>query len=103
MFWETLAAILLIATSFPIWLFLSVIWGIVRGALAGTHALLSLLSDTPADWGEVWVVPAAAAFQGVASAWSIPSAIWTWAKFDHPVWAAVIAVLLMGVNGSRRA
>ncbi|WP_143163291.1 hypothetical protein [Roseovarius pacificus] len=56
----------------------------------------------PIEWGEIWLVPLAALFAGLEAAWSIPSSMWNWAKFEHPWWAVCIGfVFVLFAKGSR--
>jgi len=99
MFWETLAALLLLGASFPIWLFVAAIWGALQAGLTLLHFFVLLLKSHNPDI--LWIAPLQAIVDGWSAAWSIPSAIWTWAKFDHPWWAVIIALLLALAGGSK--
>lgn len=103
MFWETVAALLLILTTFPFWVFVAVIWGLIRAVRIFVGGLFQFFGSSTFDWSEVWLILVAAIIEGVRSAWSIPAWVWNWAKFEHPWWAVIIAlVILLGSGGSRR-
>jgi hypothetical protein len=100
MVWETVAAILLIVGTFPIWFFIGIFWGLISAFLAFLTLAIDFLGGANPDWGQIWVVPLGAIIRGFEAAWHIPSSIWHWAKFDHPVWAAVIGMLCLGAANS---
>lgn len=102
MFWETVAAVLLILTSLPIWFFLAALWGMIRGGFAFFVALGAWLEQDPLDWSAIWVPAVEGILQAVMAAWSIPSGIWRWAKFEHPWWAFFIALALMILRSGMR-
>lgn len=102
MFWETLAAIFLLLAALPLWLFAAWAWGVILflfWIVVGTYDALT----TPyAGLEQLWLVPLAAIIIAFDGAWSIPVWIWTWAKFEHPWWAFLIAMFLSVMFGSRR-
>ncbi len=84
--------------------FVAIFWGLIRAFLAFLTLSINFLGGANPDWAQIWMVPLGAIIQGFEAAWYIPSSIWHWAKFEHPVWAAVIALLCLGIasSGNRR-
>lgn len=105
MIWETVAALVLIFGTLPVWVLAALLWGCVRAAAMFFSLMISFLSAESPDWSQAWLVPVGAVLQGFASAWSVPSGVWTWAKFEHPWWAALIGLACFSLfgrsNGSR--
>lgn len=99
MFWETVAALLLIFASFPLWVVAALVWGLINAAIPFFGGIMVLASEPAADWSQFLAVPVVAFSQGLSSAWSVPVEIWTWAKFEHPWWAAIIGLVLMSAGG----
>lgn len=97
LFWETVAAVILILASLPIWTFVALIWGLIRLVLVFVASIFAMTSIE-----EIWAVPLLAIAAGIEAAWSVPTAIWTWAKFEHPWWAVIIAFVLVSLSGGAR-
>ncbi len=104
MFWETIAAILLVLGTFAVWIYIAIFWGLIRAFIAFLTLTMEFLGDANPDWAQIWMVPLGAIIRGFEAAWHIPSSIWFWAKFEHPVWATVIGLLCLGIaNSSKRS
>ena len=99
MIWETIAALLLVVGTSALWFFVAVIWGLIKAAITFVVLLTALFSQNPIDWSEFWIVPLGAVLAGLETAWGIPSSVWNWGKFEHPVWAAVIGLVCIGAAG----
>ena len=100
LFWETLAALFLLLTTFWLWFVAALAWGLIRLIINLVTFSVYSFNDPHFGWGDFWAVPLAATFTAAESAWSIPSGIWHWAKFEHPGWAVVIGVVCIGFLGS---
>jgi hypothetical protein len=102
MIWETIAALMLIFSTLPIWFFVALLWGFIRAAFTFFTYLVAFVDSSPVDWSQIWIIPLTAILQGFASAWSIPSGIWNWAKFEHPWWAVLISLVCFVLLGGSR-
>lgn len=100
MFWETVAAMLLLLGILPFWLFISVAWGSIGAVLSLVGASGPLLDGSSLDAGQFLAIPAGAVTEGFSAAWGVPAAIWTWAKYDHPWWAVILGLAMLGFGGS---
>ncbi|WP_417586353.1 hypothetical protein [Pararhodobacter oceanensis] len=98
MFWETIAACVLLLGAFPLWFFAAILWGAFVAVTALIHAVFS----TGSGWDDIWAVPVGAVLVGFEAAWSVPSWIWNWAKYEHPWWAVVIGVTIIALAGESR-
>ena len=98
MFWETVAAVILIVGTLPLWFFVALIWGLLSGAFSLVTNGFAVLSNGPLS--EIWIVPVIAFMEAVSSAWSVPAEIWAWGKFDHPWWATLIGLFCLGAAKS---
>jgi hypothetical protein len=97
MFWETIAALLLIIGTFPLWSPIAFIWGIIRAVLTFGLLVSLSISDATFDWSQLLLIPLEAFSQGFYAAWDIGSSVWNWGKFEHPVWAAIIGLFALGL------
>ncbi|MGC1505784.1 MAG: hypothetical protein WA782_16770 [Sulfitobacter sp.] len=98
-----MAALILVIGTFPLWFIIAVFWGLVKGGIAFAGLLVVFFGQQTIEWIQIWTVPLGAIVAGVKSAWDIPSNIWAWGKFSHPVWAAIIGlVFIAGGRGAQR-
>lgn len=100
MFWETLAAIILIIATLPYWIFLAIFWGMVRAGFTLIAGVIGQFTKADATSEDLLLLPILAVFQGFASAWSVPVEIWNWGKFGNPWWAAVVGLIILGINST---
>lgn len=99
MFWETVAAVILIVGTPPLWLLVALAWGFLSGAWFFLVAGFSIVTEWAIS--EIWGVPVVAVVEAFSSAWSVPVEIWAWGKFEHPWWAAIIGLFCIGAAKSR--
>lgn len=99
MFWETVAAVVLVAGTLPLWLFVAFGWGMLRGAFSLATNAYDVLTNGPLT--DVWFVPVAALMEAFSSAWSVPAEIWDWGKYGHPWWAALIGLICLGAASGK--
>ncbi len=92
MFWETIAALLLITGTLPLWGSIALVWGIIRTVIAFGVLLSVAMSSATFDWSLIVLMPLEAFIQGFDAFWSVASWVWNWGKFEHPVWAAIIGL-----------
>lgn len=86
---ETIAAALFLVGLWPVWFFVGLGWGAIKGVIVLVVALISLL-DNSFDAENLLAIPVVAALEAASAAWSVPSWVWEWAKFNHPWIAAII-------------
>ncbi len=101
MFWETVAASFFLLVTSPFWILAAVFWGLLKAAITILLTSLVFFQATPIQWDQIWPIPVSAIIEGLQAAWSIPSSMWGWAKFEHPWWAAGITFLLAAAGGGR--
>jgi hypothetical protein len=99
MWLETLAAIIFLGGLFPIWFPASVIYALGTALLAFIMVAFSLAQHGGASSLVLVLAPVDEAFKAFVA---IPSWGWSWAKFEHPVWAWVISMVSIAVlsNGN---
>lgn len=88
---ETLAALVFLLFTAPAWVLIAILWGIFKAAITFVHVLIEAPRDETFEISDIWIAVALPVIQGVASAVSVPAAMWNWAKFGHPWWAILIA------------
>lgn len=99
---ESLAAAALLFFTFPLWFFVSFAWGFIKAIVTFGVLLFAFLNSSTKQTEEVLGVILAPILQGFASAFSVPSYIWHWAKFEHPWWAVVLALIAACLFGNSR-
>lgn len=104
MFWESLAAIFLLLTTIPLWVAVGVLWGLIKAALTFCVLILAMIGSPEISLDDLWAVLVGTVLQGLQAAWSVPTGIWDWAKYQHPWWAVAIGFLAMALSSgaSRR-
>jgi hypothetical protein len=104
MIWEALAAVFLLLATLPLWFFASLGWGFLVATYTLVVLGIEIANRSTVDFAEFAALPLLAAMSGFGAAWSIPETMWAWAKFEHPWWALVIALLASAAFGgsSRR-
>lgn len=91
MIFETIAALALLLLTAPGWIPISIFWGMLKAAIAFINILIEFFRDETFEISDAWIAIVVPVIQGIASAFSVPAAMWNWAKFDHPWWAILIA------------
>lgn len=99
---ESLAAAVLLFFTFPFWFFIAIVWGLIKTALSFGVLTIAFIRSDSRQAEELLRIILDPILQGFASAFSVPSYIWNWAKFEHPWWAVVIALCAAGLLGSPR-
>lgn len=103
MFWETIAAILLICATAPIWLAIGIAWGTFKAVVTFVIYMIVWLDAGGAGLDAIIGVVFDSVSEGIVSAIHVPAWIWNWAKFEHPWWAAIIALVIFGCAGKQNA
>ena len=103
MLWETIAALLLICATAPIWLAIGIAWGIFKAVATFVLYMIVWLDAGGAGLDAIVGIVVESIAEGMVSAISVPGWIWNWAKFEHPWWATIISLVIFGVAGEQNA
>ena len=101
-----LVALIFICTTFPVWFFAGLFWGFgmfLLEIVSKTWWVFKSDLDAENTLAAIVIVPFYAAWSGLTAFWSLPSAFWDWARYDHPWLAFFISLALLSWYGKKTA
>lgn len=95
MWLETIAALMFLVGLWPIWLIGALGWGFLKGLYTLLEVTFMVIGQPDTGIEMLFLVPLAAVIEAAKAAWSIPAWAWEWAKYSHPIIAAILGFLGM--------